>query len=529
MALDSIGRDRWLVWSGAAGIAILLAGLALPLTDGDSAFYATVARDALKSGEWIAFYTRSGGVFDKPPLTIWLLGLSMAAFGATDWAVRIWHIVLALSTVYVTYLLARLVLSVRQSLGVALVLLTSGQFFYQSLAPQQDIPLSLFVTLAMYWYLRWEQESHVRTAALAGISSALAVLSKGLIGVVLPVLIVAVHLVLDRPKWPRAWPRHTAAAVSAFLIVAAPWFLAAGLRQCRAFVDTFFLGGSLGIGRFFHPALSSPSAAPAWTGLLAYVIFLPLGMLPWTGWLWPGLRDGWQAPAGGPSELRFCAVWVVIVLAVLTLSPGDKAIRYLLPAVPPTAVLIGHATDGDRWSKLASRVSMAMGGFLAAALVWLSRQSLPADAAAYLPLVQSFLLPLTIGLVGGALLLFRGRRPQALVFISTLTLIAYGMLTAATVKQWDRISPWRSIAVAVNAITRPDARVVIEGDRTPFAEYYIERPVQFAGHEALVSAWRGGALWAVIPAEALKSLPASPPSIVVGDASGRLIVGKNFR
>jgi len=528
MALDSIGRDRWLVWSGAAGIAILLAGLALPLTDGDSAFYATVARDALKSGEWIAFYTRSGGVFDKPPLTIWLLGLSMAAFGATDGAVRIWHIVLALSTVYVTYLLARLVLSVRQSLGVALVLLTSGQFFYQSLAPQQDIPLSLFVTLAMYWYLRWEQEGHVRTAALAGISSALAVLSKGLIGVVLPVLIVAVHLVLDRPKWPRAWPRHTAAAVSAFLIVAAPWFLAAGLRQGRAFVDTFFLGGSLGIGRFFHPALSSPSAAPAWTGLLAYVIFLPLGMLPWTGWLWPGLRDGWQARAGGPSVLRFCAVWVVTVLAFLTLSPGDKVVRYLLPAIPPTAVLIGYSIGVDRWNKLASRVLIAMGGLFGAALVWLSRQPLSADAAPYLPVVQVFLLPLVIGLIGGALLAFRSRRSEALVFITALTLVAYGMLVAATIRQWDRISPWRPIARAVNEIEAPQVRVLILGERTPFAEFYIERRVEFVDREALSRAWRAGPVVGVIPVDALAALAGGPAPIIMRQAPGRLLVIRNF-
>src|SRR5256712_8712559 len=101
MALDSIGRDRWLVWSGAAGIAILLAGLALPLTDGDSAFYATVARDALKSGEWIAFYTRSGGVFDKPPLTIWLLGLLNAAFGAEVYAVCIRDVLPVCAVVFV--------------------------------------------------------------------------------------------------------------------------------------------------------------------------------------------------------------------------------------------------------------------------------------------------------------------------------------------------------------------------------------------------------------------------------------------
>ncbi|OLD60817.1 MAG: hypothetical protein AUI83_01595 [Armatimonadetes bacterium 13_1_40CM_3_65_7] len=81
-----VGGERWFRWIGAAGIAVLLAGLALPLTDGDTAFYATVARGALKSGEWVALYTPGGQVFDKPPLTIWLLALSMAAFGSAEWA-----------------------------------------------------------------------------------------------------------------------------------------------------------------------------------------------------------------------------------------------------------------------------------------------------------------------------------------------------------------------------------------------------------------------------------------------------------
>src|SRR3989441_11794182 len=487
-----VGIDRWFRWIGAAGIAVLLAGLALPLTDGDTAFYATVARGALKSGEWVAFYSPGGQVFDKPPLTIWLLGLSMAAFGSADWAVRLWHILFALATVFVTYRLARLMLSVRQSLAAALVLLISGQFFYQSLVPQQDIPLTLFVTMAMYWYLRWERAADIRAAVLTGISCALAVLSKGLIGMVLPVLIVVVHLVLDRPTWPRSWPRHTAAAVLALFIVTAPWFVVAGLRQGRAFVDTFFLSGALGVGRFFHPALSSPSAAPAWTGLLAYVIFLPLGMLPWTGWLWPGLRDGWQARAGGSSVLRFCALWVVTVLAFLTLSPGDKVVRYLLPAIPPTAVLLGYSTAVDRWNKLAGRVLIVMGGLFGAALVWLSRQPLSADAAPYLPVVRVFLLPLVIGLIGGALLAFRSRRSEALVFITALALVAYGMLVVATIRQWDRISPWRPIARAVNEIEAPQVRVLILGERTPFAEFYIERRGAGGCGHALARAGEGG-------------------------------------
>src|SRR5437016_13476406 len=97
-----VGGERWFRWIGAAGIAVLLAGLALPLTDGDTAFYATVARGALKSGEWVAFYSPGGQVFDKPPLTIWLLGLSIAAFGSEDWSVRFWPILLAFATVCLT-------------------------------------------------------------------------------------------------------------------------------------------------------------------------------------------------------------------------------------------------------------------------------------------------------------------------------------------------------------------------------------------------------------------------------------------
>lgn len=522
-------ETRWVAWLLVATVVLLLlAGLVLPLTDGDSAFYAAVARDALKSGEWLVFSLRDGGVFDKPPLTTWLFELSIALFGSAEWAVRMWHVGLALATVLATYALARLALSARQSLLAALVLLTSGQFFYQSLVPQQDIPVALFVTLAVYWYLRWVRDAHLWMTVLAGVSVALGALSKGLFGVVLPGLILAVHLALDRPKWPRSWLRDVAAGIVAFLFIAAPWFVLAGLRQGRAFVDTFFLGGALGIGRFFHPGLSSPGAVPAWTGVLAYVIFLPLGMLPWTGWLWAGLREGWRTRGDGPSVLRVCAVWVVTVLAFLTISPGDKVIRYLLPAIPPAAVLIGYVVGEDPWIKSAGQVSMVMGGLFAAALAWLVVQPLSAEAAPYGPLAQGFLLPLTLGLVGGGILAFRGRGAPALAFIAALTLVAYGMLVAATIRQWDRISPWRPIGLTVNAIGGANVSVLVLGERTPFAEFYIERPVQFVDRARLRDEWQAGRVVAVVPVDALATLAPGPMPIIAGYAPGRLLIVRNF-
>src|SRR5256885_4265581 len=133
-----------------------------------------------------------------------------------------------------------------------------------------------------------------------------------------------------------------------------------------------------------------------------------------------------------------------------------------------------------------------MGGLFGAGLAWWWRPPFSADAAPYLPVVQAFLLPLVIGLIGGALLAFRSRRSEALVFITALTLVAYGMLVVATVRQWDRISPWRPIARAVNEIEAPQIRVLILGERTPFAEFYIERRGGVGVREGLARAWGGG-------------------------------------
>jgi 4-amino-4-deoxy-L-arabinose transferase-like glycosyltransferase len=521
-------RSPWLLWIVAAAAVLTVAGAVLPLTDGDSAYYATIARDALRSREWLVFSTRGGGVFDKPPLTTWLLELSIALFGSAEWAVRMWHVGLALATVLVTYHLARLALSASRSLLASLIMLTSGQFFYQSLVPQQDIPVTLFVTLAVYWYLRWARDARLWMAALAGVSTAFAVLCKGLFGAILPVLIIAAHLGLDRPAWPKTWARDVGTAIVAFLVVGAPWFVIVGLRQGQAFVDTFLLGGALGIGRFFHPVLSAPGTGTTLAGFLAYVIFLPLGLLPWTGWLWPGLREGWRARGSGPSVLRVCTVWVITIVAFLTISPGDKVIRYLLPVLPAASVLVASAASDDRWLRIAGRTSLALGGLFAAVLVGLVMQPLPADSTLYRPVAQAFLVPLTVGLVGGGILALRARRVEALVFLIAMTLVAYGMLVASTARQWDRISPWRPIGRTVNAISGPNISVLVLGERSPFAEFYIERPVAFVDRQTLASAWQAGRVIAVLPVEALSAISDGMPPVVVSSAAGRLLVIRNF-
>ena len=281
----------WQLWLLLlAGLGVLFAGVTLPITDGDSAFYATISKNMLASGDWVTLRHPAFNLMDKPPLTFWLMSLSFAAFGTSEWVLRGWHLMFALGILSTTYALARMAVSRAVALLSCLILLTSIQFFYQSLTPEQDIPLTFFVTLTVYAYLRWEGGGRLPMALLACASAALAMLTKGIIGVALPVMIIGIHLVLDRPRLPRGALGAASAGVLAWLAVAAPWYVVGTLRQGPAFINTFFLGGRLGVGRFVHAVLTSPTAVPWWAGFTAYVPFLFLGALPWSGWVWPALR-----------------------------------------------------------------------------------------------------------------------------------------------------------------------------------------------------------------------------------------------
>jgi 4-amino-4-deoxy-L-arabinose transferase-like glycosyltransferase len=512
----------WLLWLLVLGILVLLAGLPLPITDGDPAFYATFAKNMVASGDWLNLN------FDKPPLTFWIMSVSFAALGRAEWVLRAWHIALALATVLSTYALARLALPRRTAVLSALVLLTSAQFFYQSLAPQQDVPLTLFVTLAIYWYLRWEREEQPREAIFAWLSIALAVLSKGIIGLALPIMVVGVHLLVNRPRLPRRALLVMTAGAFVFALIAAPWFVVGILRRGHDFANTFFLGGTLGVGRFFHRELfASRITAPRWADAGAYVPFLALGMLPWTGWLWPALSDGWQARRDRNSALWVCTLWVIVVFGFQSLSLGDKVIRYILPLFPPLAVLVAHAVERPAWSRLTAWVSLAAGLLWLAVLLVTLRWRFSAEVERYVPILFAFFPAFIAAFAGYAVAAFRGHLRAGIVLLVVFTLLSYGLPMIWVARHWDQISPWRPLARMVNRLHAPDARMLILRPYSEFADYYILRRVEFVPEDALVRAWHTERVIAIVPEATLSKL-APPRPVIIGRASDGMVLISNF-
>jgi len=502
-----------------AACAVMLAGAPLPQVDSVTAHYGKIARHVLESGEWITLRHphRPGWIQDKPPLTIWLMALSIGLLGDGDVALRLWHLLMALALVVVTYRIARLALDEEASLLAALLVVTFEAVFYLSGMPQQDVPLTLFLALAFYAYLGYRRQGLMRHAALSACWLALAVLSKGLIAPVVFGPVVAAELLIARRRGEpghRRWG-HGAVAVVVFLAVALPWFVAGAVRQGMPFVETFTTGDN-GLARFLQPFLGERVGprVPRGFAPLAYLALLMVGMLPWTGLL-PGVaKASWEVLGPGPAPLRLCGLWGGVVFLIFALSSGDRVLRYLLPMFPALAILGGRllasAVDQPRRLRAAAVISVVLGMPLGAGLIWLTGLENVPLLEAYLRLATPSLATLALAMVAFGVMVFRGHGRQAVAALAAGAVLSYALAYGAIATGYRRLWPWPEVAAAVNRLSRPGDRVLVVGSagaEVDFAAYGITVPVLPArdDHEFLAS-WQAGPLFGLLSPDAYARL-----------------------
>ena len=173
---------------------------------------------------------------------------------------------------------------------------------------------------------------HRRTLAAAYLMAALGVLAKGLIGAVLPALVLLAWLALTR-RWRALSALLWAPGMALFLLVAAPWFIAMQWRFSD-FFDYFFV--TQHFKRFTSGGFNN--VQPFWFYPAVMVLFT----LPWLPWAHRLFRTGALAdPRQGPVRLLMW-LWLIVVVSFFSL-PQSKLLGYVLPAVPPLAWLMADA------------------------------------------------------------------------------------------------------------------------------------------------------------------------------------------
>jgi 4-amino-4-deoxy-L-arabinose transferase-like glycosyltransferase len=509
-----------------AWAVVLCASAPLPFLETDALFFGAIAKSILRSGDWLTLHYEPlpGWVVDKPPLTFWMTAVSLALDGGGRIGLRLWHLVATIGLAATTYAIARLDGGADVAMLAALIVGTMLQVFYQSLTPQQDVPLALFLGLAWYALIRCERDGRAVWSIAAGGCVALATLTKGLAAPVMFGVVATWYLALRmRGSRPSGWSWiPVMLGVASYVILAAPWFIIGTLRQGPAFLETFFFG-RVGVDRFFHPQLRPP--IPYWQALFAYAPVVLAGTFPWTGALpgaWAAGRAAWRKEDAGRA---LCTVWFIAIFVLLSASPGDKVYRYLLPALPPLAVLAAHgvrdALRTGRSVRLLAGTAVATVGALWVGLIAI-RAAAPADVAAlYGPLALPYLAIMTTGALAGMGLALLGHGHAAVAALSVGALVAYGALEWSLSRRWDVAWPWPRMAATVARVRARGEPVFTVGGggafsgETSAAAFYLDPPIVAIDGAALAQAWTRRGVVALVSPQDWTRLPGKPRPIIL--------------
>jgi 4-amino-4-deoxy-L-arabinose transferase-like glycosyltransferase len=213
-----------------------------PLLDDADSVHAEVAREMLLRHDWVTLYANGIRYLEKAPLLYWSMAASFKIFGIHTAAARLPLALTILALAFAMESFARRAFhSARAGLYAALLLLSSFGIFIFTRITIPDAVVCLWLTLALYCYWLTEgdpsQQSPPSRLLCWGFAAccALNVLTKGLIGIVFPLLIVLAHLALTRRNLHSVVKRigqlHPISSTIAFLAIAAPWHILIALAN----------------------------------------------------------------------------------------------------------------------------------------------------------------------------------------------------------------------------------------------------------------------------------------------------------
>jgi len=462
----------------AAVLAVWFGGLDYrKLADPDEGRYAEIPREMVQSGDWVTPRLNGVKYFEKPPLQYWATSISYSVFGMNDWSTRLWPALTGFLGLVLTWLVARNLFGGRAALYAAAALGSSVYYVAFAQIATLDMGLTLFMTAALVSFVLAMQSPPAsrREAVLmlaCWASMAAAVLSKGLIGVVLPGLTLVAYSLLQRDASP--WRRlHPLKGATLFTALCAPWFVRIAEANPE-FAHFFFVHEHF--ERFTSTVHHRPG--PFWY----FVPILLIGLLPWTWLAGEACVQAWRrrAPSGSFSPEVLLLAWVTTIFVFFSVS-GSKLPAYVLPAVPAIALLAGAHMARLSERQIVRRVVPAL--LLAGCMLFVVTQAVEVvhSAQAVFPLYEGYsrwLEGASMLLVVTSTALALGKRLTAL----RVTGLALAVLLSVqlVVAGFESLSPLRS-AYAVAQTIRPYLKAGTEvfsvGRYDQSLPPYLRRPV----------------------------------------------------
>ena len=310
------------------------ANLHLSLLEGSEGLYAGIAGEMRRRQEFLNLTYQGIPYFNKPPFFFWLLGLSTAAWGDNEIALRVPGSVAAVATIALVYLLGAQLISPTAGFWAALVVATTHVFLWYGRRVLFDSTLTLFVTSAIYSWIQVQLLGrNSRWYLLTFLSMALGAMLKELHGFFLPLLVMTVYAVIQRDarmlKDRFFWLGLTMAVamIAGYALLLGPGYQH-HFHLGRA-LQSVWSPGMSGAGSGGHPFYWY--LGMMWADFFPWCALLPSAILL----LWA--RRPWKTH---PTELLLL-VWVLSFFVVFSLATLKRE-PYLMTLVPGIGLMIGY-------------------------------------------------------------------------------------------------------------------------------------------------------------------------------------------
>ncbi|RQR84544.1 MULTISPECIES: glycosyltransferase family 39 protein [unclassified Burkholderia] len=433
-----------IVWFAPLGLRHLIPS--------DEGRYAEMAREMFVTGDWITPRYNGYKYFEKPPLQTWLNALTFAWFGIGEWQARLYTGLASFAGVLLVGFTGARLFNPLSGFLAAVVLACSPYWNLMGHFNALDMGLAFWMTLSLCSLLLAQRPGLQAGAARGWMwacwgAMAFAVLSKGLVGLILPGAVLVLYTLIAR-DWA-LWKRlYLVSGLVIFFAIVTPWFVLVQQRNPE-FFNFFFIVQQF--RRYLTPEQNRPGP------LYYFVPVLLVGFLPWLSVAWQSIRHALRMPRqpNGFSPMLVLLIWSAFIFLFFSAS-HSKLISYVLPVAPALALMIGAylplmSADRFRRHLLGYLVFLVVAAF---GIIFLAYQG---DARTPNALYRAFQLWLYAGLaVAGALTLaaaWLNRRVGVAAAITAFgaAWLAFGTIGGTGHDEFGRYSSGALLAPAVRA------------------------------------------------------------------------------
>ena len=450
------------------------------LLDRDEGRYATLSLAMMESGDWITPRLNGFLYFEKPPLQYWAGALAYELFGVSELTARLWPGLAGLLTIALVGWTGWRLWGARTGLHAVAIAAGTTWIVANSHFLSLDAGLTAALTLVLCAVLRAEQPGIERSLArrwmvMAWAGIGLSVLSKGLVGLVIPGAVLVLVSVLGR-DW-RVWTRLAwGPGLLVFALITVPWFALMAQRHAD-FAHFFFIHE-----HFERYLTQAHHREGAWW---YFVPVLLAGFLPWTGSLpWLLRADPTHQPERDGSAQRWLKVWVVFVFVFFSLS-SSKLPSYILPVFPALSLLLARRIESLQagrwlcWQWWIPLLAWLLIGVLSFQLDGRLNRHTPDGVSAQFGAgirwaVGVYLIGAAIAWIG----LRRQRFTTALLCLGVAQMLAVLTLLSVYESYGQLKSIGRLVSMpAVQEVLKPDTRIYAVRAYDQSMPFYLRRPV----------------------------------------------------